>query len=301
MNNRQYSSGTGSSLWISSSGEIAHPDSPHGGSGPGRSVRPRPLGAEGSRSDVLPHPQSPAGRMVLTSDIGRILLAEKAAPASQPTQSTAAAAQTRRPVVFAEFNNKSRGKHVEAIKGGNQMGVHPPGNFAFVNAVELIFNVNEELAKKMGISHYRCRQRVHRQEVWERELKDGKVTSWSRTMLGGAEPDDPDEGLQKTTPPILAFHDAPGFMATANDAQLKGPGGKMTSKTAVFVFMRQNFIAWIEGARGSGKNRTWEVVSDEVKWHSNQSLGRNIFDKGRWVAAAEGSEIELGHTEGQPK
>ncbi len=113
-------------------------------------------------------------------------------------------------------------------------------------------------------------------------------------------PDDPDIGLQKTTPPILAFHDAPGFMATANDAQLKGPEGKLTSKTAVAVFLRQNFIAWIEGELGPEKHKRWATVSDEVKWHSNQSVRANFFSKPRWLAVADGSEIKLGHREGQP-
>ncbi len=315
MSNWEDSGGTGSSPWISSSGEIAHPDSPRGGLGPGRGVRPGPLGAGGTRSDVLPNPQSPAGRRVLVSDIRRILLAQNAAPGIQPAHGTSTRVQARRPVVFAEFNNKGKAKFVKAIKG-NEMGVHPPHNFAFVNAVELIFKVDEKLAKKMGIRHYRCRQRVHMMEVWEKEFRDHNVTSWSRTMSGGAEPDDPDEGLQKTTPPILAFHDAPGPMARASDVQLPGPGGKMTSKTAVAVFLRQNFIAWIEGARGTGKHKTWQPVSDEVKWHSNQSLVHNFLGAAGavgvpsraqpvpgpwWVAAAEGCEIELGHTQGQPK
>jgi len=58
----------------------------------------------------------------------------------------------------------------------------------------------------------------------------------------------------------------------------------------------------VDGARGSGKNQRWEPVSDEIKWHSNQKLACNIFSKGirAWSAVAEGSEIELGHTKGQP-
>ncbi|MBI4582223.1 MAG: hypothetical protein HY718_21185, partial [Planctomycetes bacterium] len=86
-----------------------------------------------------------------------------------------------------------------------------------------------------------------------------------------------------------------------NDAQLEGPNRKKTSKTAVAVFLRQNFIAWIEGAPGSGKHMTWQPVSDEVKWHSTQSIVANLVGKARWVAVAAGSEIELGHTQGKPK
>ncbi len=238
--------------------------------------------------------------MVVTSDIKKIDLADNTITNTR-THSYEIAAKARRPVVLKEFNNNGQVKYVDAIKG-NPMGVHPPGNFPFVNAVELIFTVDEKVATKMGIRQYRCRQRVYTQELWEGSFNnDGKDGGWIKTMSGGGEPDDPDEGLQKTSPPILAFHDAPGFMATVKDAQLKGPGGKLTSKTAVVVFLRQNFIAWIEGARGRGERKTWEPVSDEVKWHSNQSLVFYPFGKNRWATAAEGSEIELGHTQGKPK
>ncbi len=37
---------TSSSLWTTVSGEVAHPDSPRGGGGPGRFVGSGPLGAE---------------------------------------------------------------------------------------------------------------------------------------------------------------------------------------------------------------------------------------------------------------
>lgn len=299
---------TDSSPWISSFGEIAHPDSPRGGGGLGRFTIPgplRPLQAEGRRSEALPHPQSPAGRNVLASDVEGILLADlrrKTAPG------TAASKQTPRVVVFSEFNNKSRGKYVEHAKP-LQMGVHPPGNLLpFVNAVELIFKVDEKLAKKMGIKHYRCRQRVDSQEVWEITIKDDRPTPWTLSIStppfvpAESERDDPVPSLQATTPPFLAFYDAPGFMFPEENGQLRGPNEKRTAMTAMALFLRQNFIAWIDGARGSGKNQWWEPVSDEVKWHSNQRLARNIFSKGirAWSAVAEGSEIELGHTKGQP-
>ncbi len=150
MSNGEDSHRTGSSPWISSSGELAHPDSPRGGGGPGQFTSPGLLRAEGNQSHILPHPQSPSGRKVLVEDIERVLLAENASPAGKPAQGTSEAAQPGRPVVFDEFNNKGPGKYVEAIKS-NQMGVHPPGNFPFVNAVELIFKVDEKLAKKMGV------------------------------------------------------------------------------------------------------------------------------------------------------
>ena len=70
---------TSSSPWISSSGEIVHPDSPRGGGGPGRFAGPGPLGAERNPAD-FPHPQSPSGRNMLASDAERILLAANTKP-----------------------------------------------------------------------------------------------------------------------------------------------------------------------------------------------------------------------------
>lgn len=66
---------TNSSPWINSSGEIAHPDSPRGGGGPGGFASPVPLGTEPFPAG-LPDPQSPAGRTVLASDAERILRAD---------------------------------------------------------------------------------------------------------------------------------------------------------------------------------------------------------------------------------
>jgi predicted secreted Zn-dependent protease len=65
---------TSSSRWISSSGEIAHPNSPRGGGGPGGFRSPGPLGTEHNPVD-LPHPESPTGRMLLANDAERILRA----------------------------------------------------------------------------------------------------------------------------------------------------------------------------------------------------------------------------------
>jgi len=48
--------------WLNIHGELAHPDSPRGGSGPGGARSPRPLGSD-FRADA-PSPFSPAGRYV---------------------------------------------------------------------------------------------------------------------------------------------------------------------------------------------------------------------------------------------
>lgn len=289
---------SGPQPWISSSGEVAHPSSPRGGSGPGSSYVPKSLGADGNRSDVLPHPYSPSGRNVLNREAEQVLLAQNVLSGKKGRQ-TSAKVPPPRPVAFSDFNNKGPAKYVEAVKQ-NEMGAHPPGNFPLVNAVELVFKVDMTLAKKMGIKDYRCRQNVHSQELWERELKDGNVTPWSKIASAGVGPDDPDSLLQTIKPPIIAYHDAPGFMASAKDPQLKGPEQKMTSKTAVSVFLRQNFVGWIEGTRGSGKDKGWEQVSDTVEWHSNQSLVRDIFFSKSWMSV-DGTEISKGHTQGPPK
>jgi hypothetical protein len=152
----------------------------------------------------------------------------------------------------------------------------------------------------MGIKGYRCRQRVNSQETWERELKDGKETAWAKTMSDGGAPDDPDPNLQEIGTEVIAYHDAPGFYGVAKDAQLKGPQGKLTSKTAVRVFLRQNFVGWIDGKLRSKKSANWIPVSDEVKWHSNQSLLRDVFITKAWLNT-DGAEIELGHKEGKPE
>jgi len=117
----------------------------------------------------------------------------------------------------------------------------------------------------------------------------------------GEEPDDPDPGLQTITRSTVAYHDAPGFTATSTDSQFMGPAEKETSPHAVYLFLRQNFTGWIDGAKGSGKRKQWLQVSDNVQWHSNQSLMRNIFSSTASWSAGDGCEIELGHTEGQPK
>jgi hypothetical protein len=204
------------------------------------------------------------------------------------------------PVTFKEFNNKSAAKYVEAIKG-SAMGVHPQGNFPWVNAVELIFEIDAKVAKKMKITGYRARQKIAFQEMWQRELKDGKVTAWKKVAADPEGPDDPDPGLVTTTPAIIAYHDAPGFMAGNKDVEFSGPANVKTSKEAVMIFLRQDFVGWIDGSSGARKHTTWKPVSDEVKWHSNQSLVRNIFSQEALWGAGEGSEIELGHTQGEPK
>jgi|SRR5579864_8428901 len=65
-----------SSPWISSSGVVASPLSPHGGGGAGGFRGARPLGTDHSSSDPLPDPYSPSGRRVISSDVKRILLAQ---------------------------------------------------------------------------------------------------------------------------------------------------------------------------------------------------------------------------------
>jgi len=281
--------GGDSNPWVSSSGEVAHPLSPRGGGGAGAASPPGPIG--GSVPDGTAHPQSPAGKNLQSPDGG---VAQGLKPSK--SKATAAADAKKFPVTLVKFNNKDKGAIVTDIKG-HPMGPHPPGNFPFVNAVEIVFKVDADLAKKARITEYRCRQNVFSQEMWERELKDGKVTDWAKTANTGKEPDDPDPLLQATTPPDLAYHDAPGFMAVAKSEQFSGPGGKLTSKTAVMVFLRQNFVGWIDGRR---KNKDWEPVSDEVKWHSNQSLVRDILFTQSWNST-DGTEIELGHTQGIPK
>jgi hypothetical protein len=247
----------------------------------------------------IPHPQSPAARRFLPTDAAGVLLAQNEKGSGKRGQATVAAPPVR-PVTFQEFNNKSPAKYVESIKG-NLTGVHPKGNWPWVNAVELIFAIDAKSAKKIGIKEYRARQKVYSQELWQRELRDGKVTPWVKLVSTGEEPDDPDPGLQTIKSALVAYHDAPGFMPGPDPALFKGPAGKMTSEKAVFIVLKQNFIGWVEGAAGSSKHRQWQQVSDDVKWHSIQSLARNIFSSTAPWLAGEGSEIEPGHNEGQPK
>jgi hypothetical protein len=78
--------------WLNIHGELAHPDSPRGGSGPGGARSPRPLGSD-IRSDPVapPSPFSPAGRY-----ISPIELADRYF-ASNEAGSTAKAKQTGQP------------------------------------------------------------------------------------------------------------------------------------------------------------------------------------------------------------
>ena len=63
-----------SSSWVSSRGDVAHPDAPRGGGGPGAFRDSRSLGVPGNSSDPIPHPDSPCGRCrVLTPDDVRTL------------------------------------------------------------------------------------------------------------------------------------------------------------------------------------------------------------------------------------
>ena len=169
----------------------------------------------------------------------------------------------------------------------------------FVNAVELIFEVDTAMATRMGITEYRCRQNVDSQEMWERELKNGGETAWTSSVVTGKEPDDPDPGLQTFKSGIIAYYDQPGFMGSIKNAQFEGPQNKQTAKLATRVFLRQNFIGWIEGRKSKrGKTSDWERVSQDVSWRSNQSLVREIFTQ-PW-RPADGSGIELAHTHGSP-
>jgi len=208
-----------------------------------------------------------------------------------------AASASPAPVVgLLEFNNKAPAKQVDAIRS-NMMGVHPTGNFPFVNAVEIIFQVNTKLARAQGLVRFQCKQTVCSQELWERVLKNGAITPWTLIVSSGEEPDDPAAGLQKIAPSVVAYHDAPGFMTGVDSETLKGPKGKTTSPRAVAVFLRQNFAGWIEGVSRSGP---WKKVSDELKWHSNQHAVLDVLNTHRWLALMEGSEIELGHSNGAP-
>lgn len=61
-----------SSMYFSSSHDLAsHPNAPQGGGGPGRFVQAGVLGTEGFFSTALPHPFSPAGRMVTPEKIAK--------------------------------------------------------------------------------------------------------------------------------------------------------------------------------------------------------------------------------------
>lgn len=71
---------TNSSLWTTASGEVAHPDSPRGGGGPGRFASSMPLGTVHSPAD-LPHPHSPVGRNMLATDAENVAGAAKSKPA----------------------------------------------------------------------------------------------------------------------------------------------------------------------------------------------------------------------------
>jgi len=135
-------------------------------------------------------------------------------------------------------------------------------------------------------------------EMWQKKISNGNLSSWTSVATSGEEPDDPGDLLQAIVPPIIAFYDSPGFMATPKTPELQGPKDVKTDRLALVVFLRQNFTAWIDGRRSFGK--PWERVSDEVKWHSNQSLNRFPYlNRGEWQTAP-GTEVALGHTQGRP-
>ena len=56
------------SLWLSSRGDVAHPDAPLGAGGEGHFKSPIPMGSLGNRSHTLPHPSSCCGRRHVMSD-----------------------------------------------------------------------------------------------------------------------------------------------------------------------------------------------------------------------------------------
>jgi hypothetical protein len=66
--------------WLNANGEVAHPDSPKGGAGPGASRSRRPLGSDfSSDPSDLPPPQSPAARYLTHNDLtGKYLAANDA-------------------------------------------------------------------------------------------------------------------------------------------------------------------------------------------------------------------------------
>jgi hypothetical protein len=234
----------------------------------------------------------------LPSDVEAAVLAR---PSHQRTRSagTPRGRSKDYPVALSEFNNHDRIKYVEEA-AGNYLGVHPKLNFPFVNAVELIFKVDVALAKRMGFTEYRCRQNVDSQEMWERELKNGVLSAWASSIISGKEDDDPAPLAQTFKAEIIAYFDAPGLMGNGKTEQFSGPQEKLTAKRAIRVFLRQNFVGWIEGRKSKhGKSSKWERVSEDVSWHSNQSLARDILFTQSWVPA-DGSEIGLGHTHGSP-
>jgi hypothetical protein len=208
------------------------------------------------------------------------------------------AVATTPPVVLQQFNT-SKAKYVSDIVG-LQLGVHPPGQSALANSVELIFKVDMKLAASLKLVQYRCHQTTHSAEVWQRELIDGNITPWALVGTTGVGEDGPVPEVQYIRPPIIAYYDAPGFGNDPSSEQMGFAPGKSTSKRAAMLFLRQNFVGWVDG-RAKGSAAQWRSVSDKINWHSNQYVIRAI---GKidvlWNALEKGGEIELGHTSGKP-
>ena len=106
----------GQTPWVGSSGNVAHPRSSRGGGGSGGYVIPRPLGTDGNDSAWLAHPESPAGKHLLPSDVEAAVLAR---PSHQKMRSTSAPKGRSKvyPVELSEFNN--RGKVRVQLRGSS--------------------------------------------------------------------------------------------------------------------------------------------------------------------------------------
>lgn len=95
--------------WVSVGGDVAHPNSPRGGGGPGDSRIPGPLGVTNDPFETLPHPLAPAAR-----DIDPILLEDKAEELDQVSQNPA-------PVVSKDVTKTINGISVKIL--ADQSGV----------------------------------------------------------------------------------------------------------------------------------------------------------------------------------
>lgn len=113
---------TSSSLWTTASGEVAHPDSPRGGGGPGRFACSGPLGINPHSAD-LPHPQSPSGRHLLATDAERIVGA--AQTKSMSTGCVKVSITVHRPTVSTfRIGGRTLAEAKQALDGRAEWGLY---------------------------------------------------------------------------------------------------------------------------------------------------------------------------------
>lgn len=111
--------------WMTSMGEVAHPDSPVGGGGPGRFRIASSLGRPGNDSALVPHPQAPSARNSALTDEEQLILLADNSPLPATKTKTVVKPKTVVLNLVGDFENPWKNNPTEESKRIESFKWHP--------------------------------------------------------------------------------------------------------------------------------------------------------------------------------